>query len=150
MKKLKNSKDALTPFKSTAMMPSSWSTIFVVTVRSYFIFFPSAQSHRTLSTTNLRGVLRFRQLTTVDDPRVPFDKILHNPSWDKSWRSEAGRISQIKTRKSWTLFEPMKPRFFWRAGACGDPRDLRNPNKWDHMKGVKYYWPADNPRIVKT
>lgn len=82
--------------------------------------------------------------TKVIFPNDNSDFWPHFPAGDKNTRPGSGKRSQERAAGSrgWTLYEPMKPGFRWRAGVCGD---MVNGNA--HLRGGKYY---NGGKVVRT
>lgn len=107
------------------------------------------RAHGHLDWPNPRGALNGNHNTERIDRTAPNDYHIHFPAGSKSVVPGSALRSQERTgRHKWTPFEPLKRNFRWRAGVCGDLRHRRNPSRGDHMRGGKFYYPKDSPRIV--
>lgn len=109
----------------------------------------SCDAHGSLLQPCPRGSLRGNPIFPKDCPplfpNAPIDYKLHFPAGDKLNVPGVGKSYQKRTGKVFMEFDPMNPKFRWRAGVCGDM--LSGGNSKDHLKGGKYYF---NGQIVKT
>ncbi len=103
-------------------------------------------SHGLLYNPPQRGVTNGNQYCPVPrfDKQATIDYSAHFPAGSKSQALGAGLHSQMKAagRRGWTLYEPLKRNFRFRAGVCGDLLWGR-----EHLRGGKYY---NGGKIFKT
>lgn len=107
----------------------------------------TAHAHGTLIEPPPRGLLRGHNLAPkmrIVDHRAPRDFKAHFPAGDKNDAPGSGLRSQERTAKKWTVFQPMRKGFQWRASVCGD---LPNMRRKPHLRGGEFY---HRGRIVKT
>lgn len=106
----------------------------------FALFFHSphhSSGHGVMTTPRVRGALRSGKFiptslveTSVQDHRSYF------PAGSKDGTPGSGVRSQIKAAQpeGWTPFEPLRRGFKWRAGVCGDLKDVK-----DHRRGGRFY-----------
>lgn len=118
----------------------------------FLLFVVSAAGHGLLDWPNTRGGLTLYKNSKEIDKKAPPDYHIFFPAGDKSLspRGAGGKSQVIAGKNNWMPFEPQDPDFVWRAGVCGDLRDPNNPQKGDHMRGGKYYYPPNKPYIIHT
>lgn len=103
-----------------------------------YLVLPVVIAHGVLSYPNQRGALRKTKFIPVAvDKDAPLDWAMHFPAGDKHVHPGMAHASQKEEGKSrgWKPFEPLNPKFFWRAGVCGD---LKKKNA--HLRGGKFYY----------
>lgn len=112
---------------------------------------PTVFGHGSMIVPRPRGGLAGIKLYGMDAPAIdeeaPKDYRLHFPAGVKTDVAGAGKRYQQKVGKQYTEFNPMHPKFRWRAGVCGDT--VRGGNANDHLSGGKYYYGAKISQIYR-
>lgn len=122
---------------------SSYSSIMLsVTLFWYSFFFASyAFGHGCMTRPNPRGSLttKTRYINHEVDSQAPVDYFPHFPAGPRSTKPGSALQHQIKNGKgNWTVFNPFKTSFIWRASVCGDGKQ----GPYEHLKGGRYYYQA--------
>lgn len=122
------------------------SIIKIVVVLIVFQLTRHTNAHGCMSEPCIRGITSGQTdfATRVVNAKDTTDFKPHFPAGDKSDSLGAGKRSQQNAAgpAGWTLFQPLRADFRWRAGVCGDTIHGN-----DHLRGGKYY---NNGRIVRT
>lgn len=109
--------------------------------------FVCAAGHGIMTAPRPRGSLKANtglwKIANIDE-NAPQDSNAHFPAGDKSSTPGAGLESQkVAGGASYIPFDPYKSSFNWRAGVCGDKKDVEPQ---PHLKGGEFYY---NGKIVQ-